>query len=152
MTLCSRRSLLSPRPVAAGQALRGCTHSCLTQSDCRVAELALDALVLEKAEMSTPNLQVAIEPFEAGGIVYAPMAPPALGKLEQGRLILQLAISNLEPNPVQLESLSVTPGSGSFSSKTLPLEWFWTVNGIEQSATITIAASQTLLWWFQHQA
>jgi len=114
--------------------------------------LALDALVLEKAEMSTPNLQVAIEPFEAGGIVYAPMAPPALGKLEQGRLILQLAISNLEPNPVQLESLSVTPGSGSFSSKTLPLEWFWTVNGIEQSATITIAASQTLLWWFQHPA
>jgi len=101
--------------------------------------------------MSAPNLQLTVEPFESGNVVYAPMASPAVNEPELGRIMLQLSISNLEAQTVQLENLSVTPtGPGSYVSKTLPLKWFWTTNGVEQSAVITLAPQQAKLWWFQH--
>jgi murein DD-endopeptidase MepM/ murein hydrolase activator NlpD len=101
--------------------------------------------------VSAPDLQVAVEPSEGGSVVYGPMASPAVNKPEQGRLMLRLAISNLGSDALQMESLSVTPvGPGSYSSKTLPLKWFWTTNGVEQSAVLTIGPSETALWWFQH--
>jgi hypothetical protein len=101
--------------------------------------------------MSAPKVQVTVEPFDSGRVLFAPMASPALNKPEQGRLMLRLAISNLEPKAVQMESLSIRPvGLGSYSSKTLPLKWFWTANGLQQSAVVTIAPSETALWWFQH--
>jgi Peptidase family M23 len=101
--------------------------------------------------MSAPKLQVSVEPFESGAVVYAPMAAPAEGHAEQGRLMLQLAITNQEPSSLELGDLSIDlTGPGSYPSASLAVDWFWTSSGVEQHASVTIGPGSSTLWWFQH--
>jgi murein DD-endopeptidase MepM/ murein hydrolase activator NlpD len=100
--------------------------------------------------MSAPKLQVSVEPFESGKVVYAPMSAAAAGGLEQGRLMLRLSITNQEPTVAQMQSLSIKlTGPGNYPSKTLPLAWHWTADGQDYTAPFTIAANTNELWWFQ---
>jgi hypothetical protein len=103
--------------------------------------------------MAPPKLQVSVEPFDSGKVTYAPMAAPAAGQPEAGRLMLRLSITNKECVPITMQNLKVDLlGQGTYPSTTLPIAFFFFTMGVEQSTPLTISPSASALWWFQHPA
>lgn len=88
--------------------------------------------------MSKPRLDLTVEPFESGAVVYAPTAAPASGQPEQGRLMLLLTIRSSEATALQIQDLRIVfSGKGVYPTKTLPLN-------------LTIAPSGAVAWSFQN--
>lgn len=75
--------------------------------------------------MAAPRLQIQVlEPKESGALVYAPMAAPASGTEELGRLALVVAIGTFESGPVQMKSLRVElRGPGAYHELVFPLDF-----------------------------
>ena len=89
--------------------------------------------------MSIPQITLAVEPFESGKIVFLPMTPRTTSEKARGRVMLQLSITNNEPFPITVQTVTILfPGSA------VPSE----TKDIKQ----VVGSSGTLLWWFQNPA
>ena len=72
--------------------------------------------------MSAPNLNITVEPFESGKVVYAPLAPKTSNDQPQGQLSLKLSIKNNEGQQVHVNQLKISfIGPPSVSSATIAM-------------------------------
>ena len=58
--------------------------------------------------MSTPNVSVVVEPSNATGIAYEPVAPKDASDVKKAVLCLELAIKNNESKKVHLNKVKLT--------------------------------------------
>ena len=86
--------------------------------------------------MPAPNVEVQVEPFESGKVVFLPMAPATAGAKARGRVFLRLDITNHEAETLAVEGVTV-----SFPGESVPAE--------TKAVQLDVGAGQTSRWWFQ---
>lgn len=87
--------------------------------------------------MSTPNLNMTVEPSESGSVVYLPLAPKTSHHSPNGHLALKLTIKNHEPQPVHVSTLVV-----SFSAPP-------NVDATTIALDLNVGANQQTTWFFR---
>lgn len=89
--------------------------------------------------MGAPNLQITVEPFESGKVVYLPMAPVTSQAKARGRVFLLLSIKNSESAAVAVQQVTVSFPNSSVSASTLAIN-------------MNLNSGQTKKWWFPNPA
>jgi murein DD-endopeptidase MepM/ murein hydrolase activator NlpD len=86
--------------------------------------------------MSIPKLELAVEPFESGKVVFLPMAPRSVTEKLRGRVVLRLSITNRESKTITVQSVTI-----SFPGTSQPRE--------SKPINQQLKSNDTSLWWFQ---
>jgi hypothetical protein len=102
--------------------------------------------------MSSPKLQITVQPSEAGAVVFLTLAPKSAGAPQAGHLALKLSIKNNEAKPVVVSSLTLSfignPGAPSVTMAVTKGVTNPATQQVEQQP-LTIAAGATGSWFFQ---